>query len=137
MKKNFFFFAVLAAGLAGFSSPAGAGRMTTVYSSTQTASFSSSNFGMSRIVKGLTPDSGYSLYRTINFDTTPPTSHEVLTYISTHPYWAYYGRIRVRSWDDPRLPFEFQNDKYIKEWLALGYFFKPGERAYLYPPYAR
>jgi len=111
--------------------------MTTVYSSTQSASFNSSNFGINRTVNGGNPDNSYSYQRTTNFDNVPPSRHEKLTYSTSHAYGAYYRHYRVRRWDDRRVPFEFQNDKYIKESLALGYFFKPGERAYLYPVYAR
>ncbi|HET9869318.1 MAG TPA: hypothetical protein VFR02_02305, partial [bacterium] len=74
---------------------------------------------------------------TINFDDRPPSMHEALTYSTSHPYGACCCGLWVRAWDDPRLPFEFQNDRYVRRWLALGYFFHPGEVAYLYPAYAR
>ncbi len=132
MTKTTVLFLTLLPGLALAAPP-----MKTVYSSTQSASFSSSNFGINRTVNGGSPDNSYSYQRTINFDNVPPSRHEKLTYSTSHAYGTAYRHYRVRRWDDRKVPFEFQNDKYIKESLALGYFFKPGERAYLYPVYAR
>ena len=132
MKKTFFFFLALAPAV-GLAAPP----MTTVYSSTQSASFSSSNFGINRTVNGGSPDNSYTWQRSTNFTTTPISHHEVLTYSTSHPYSARYRHIRVRRWDDPKVPFERQNDKYIKQSLALGYFFKPGQRAYVDPATAR
>ncbi|HVM33501.1 MAG TPA: hypothetical protein VMU88_10230 [bacterium] len=111
--------------------------MTTVYSSSQSASFNSANFGINRSVNGGSPDNSYTWQRSTNFTTTPLSRHEKLVYSKSHPYSARYRNLRVRRWDDPKVPFEFQNDKYIRQSLALGYFFKPGQRAYVYPAYAR
>ena len=110
-----------------FLSSLGAAQAGTLYSYSQTASFSSSNFGLNRVVNGGAPDIGYTYSTSTNFDHKPPSTHQVLTYAKTHPY-NQNRRYRIRRWDDPRIPFEVQNDIYQKKCLALGYFYKPGEK---------
>jgi hypothetical protein len=104
----------------------------TIYSYSQTANFNSSNFGVNRTVNTGIPDSSYTYSFNANFDKNPPTTHQSMTYTRTHPYHPHHHYF-IRRWDDPRLPFEADNDLYQKRCLPLGYFFKPGQKVCVYP----